>query len=161
MDGGFRPPRAGMERIPHRLARGGERSRRAGNVFYRKRRIASIAGYTTRKEETGRHEWHQQGCSATAAACKNFERAQQVQKGNMPGHPAWRVLISCPNRAIMLAMASRIKSFVIWGLRQTNRAAGQPEDLESQGQRVSPALQLQEAESSRGVSNAEHKRYSR
>jgi hypothetical protein len=36
------------------------------------------------------------------------------------------------------------QSFVS-GAAQSNRAAEQPEDLESQGQRVSPALQLQEA----------------
>ena len=45
MDARFRPPRAGMERIPYRLARGGERSRRAGNVLYWERRVAEAAGY--------------------------------------------------------------------------------------------------------------------
>ena len=46
MDEDFRPPRAGMERIPYRLARGGERGRRAGNVLYWQRRVLHLSGYT-------------------------------------------------------------------------------------------------------------------
>src|ERR1700740_223401 len=45
MDEAFRPPRAGRERIPYRLARGGERGRRAGNVLYWQRRALQLSGY--------------------------------------------------------------------------------------------------------------------
>src|SRR5579863_6097680 len=99
MDGNIRPPRADMVRVPYRLARGGERVRRADNSALREKTCAARAGL---------HLIYQRfGCAKRRLAgsgCDNREEglrsAQEISRSRRKSFSSarWKTPEAAPSR---------------------------------------------------------------